>query len=84
MKKRTTRRYHVVLTELLTSGVEEFDAEGLLRTMKGFVTEQDALRWIDTRDEPGLGVYRAKLKAELDPGRKSRDARRYLRRSNSG
>ena len=65
MVKKRTRRYRVVLTEQLTSGVEEFDAEGLLRTMKGFVTEQDALRWIDTRDEPGLGVYRAKLKAEL-------------------
>ena len=65
MEERHSLRYRVIVTEQLTFGVEEFDAEGLLRTMKGFLTEQDALRWIDTRDEPGLGVYRAKLKAEL-------------------
>jgi hypothetical protein len=66
MEKRRTRRYHVIVTEQLTFGVEEFDEAGLLRTMKGFLTEQDAVRWIETREEPGLGVHRARLKAELD------------------
>jgi hypothetical protein len=66
MEIRHTRRYHVIVTERLTFGVEEFDKTGLLRTMTGFLTEEDALRWIETRQEPGLGVYRARLKAELD------------------
>jgi hypothetical protein len=65
MEIRHTRRYHVIVTERLTFAVEEFDEAGLLRTMTGFLTERDALRWIETRQEPGLGVYRARLKAEL-------------------
>ena len=66
MEERHSLRYRVIVTEQLTFGVEEFDEAGLLRTMTGFLTERDALRWIETRQEPGLGVYRARLKAELD------------------
>ena len=66
MEERRTWRYRVTVTEQLTFGVEEFDEAGLLRMMMGFLTERDALRWIETRQEAGTGVYRARLKAELD------------------
>jgi hypothetical protein len=66
MQGTPARRYRVIATEQLTFGVEELDETGLLRTITGFLTERDATGWIEAREEPGIGIHRARLKAELD------------------